>query len=61
MIKTTEIPAGNRTPDGTLVTHTDNQTFVMEVFFNHESKETFQDKLLRVIFAEIGGLIHANE
>ena len=46
---TTETP---RTPDGTLTTQIDNQTFTIEVFFNHNSTETFQDKLLRVILAE---------
>jgi hypothetical protein len=61
MIKTIEAPAEARKPDGTLVTQTDSQTFVMEVFFNHDSKETFQDKLLRVILAETGGAIHANK
>jgi hypothetical protein len=50
-----------KTPDGTLVTQTDSQTFVMDVFFNHDSKETFQDKLLKVILAETGGFIHANK
>jgi len=46
-----------RKPDGTLVTQTNNQTFVMEVFFNHNSKETFQDKLLKVVLADTGGII----
>ena len=41
-----------KTPDGTLTTQIDNQTFIIEVFFNHNSKETFQDKLLRVILNE---------
>ena len=31
---------------------TEKQTYVMQVFFNHDSKETFQDKLLKVILAE---------
>ncbi len=52
MTKTSETPTASKKPDGTLTTQIDNQTFVMEVFFNHESKETFQDKLLRVILAE---------
>jgi hypothetical protein len=30
-----------------------NQTLIIEVFFNHDSKETFQDKLLRVILADL--------
>jgi hypothetical protein len=39
-------------PDGIMTTQINNQTFVTEVFFDHESIETFQDKLLRVILAE---------
>ncbi len=57
MTKTTETTITPNKPDGTLVTQKDNQTFVFEVFFNHNSKETFQDKLLRIILAEeTGGL-----
>jgi len=41
-----------RTPDGTLTTQIDNQTFIVEVFFNPNATETFQDKLLRVILTE---------
>jgi hypothetical protein len=41
-----------RKPDGTLTTHTNNQTMIMQVFFNHDSKETFEEKLLRVVLAE---------
>jgi len=61
MTNTIEIPQVPRTPDGTLTTQTDNQIFVMEVFFNHDSKETFQDKLLRVVLADTGGFTHADE
>jgi len=39
-------------PDGTITKQTENQTFIMQVFFNHDSTETFQDKLLKVILAE---------
>ena len=49
---TQEPPAGKRKPDGTLTTQTENQIFIMQVFFDHDSKETFQDKLLKVILAE---------
>jgi hypothetical protein len=52
MTNTTETPTTPPKPDGILTTQTDNQTFIIEVFFNHDSKETFQDKLLRVILAE---------
>jgi len=44
--------AEQKKPDGTLTMQTNNQTFIMQVFFNHDSKETFQDKLLKVILAE---------
>jgi hypothetical protein len=30
-----------------------NQTFILELFFNPDSKETFHDKLLRVIRADL--------
>jgi len=58
MLNTVEMPTetAQREPDGTLTTQTNNQTFVMEVFFNHDSKETFQDKLLKVILADTGGI-----
>ena len=52
MTKTKETPTAPRKPDGMLTTQINNQTFVIEVFFNHDSTETFQDKLLRVILAE---------
>ena len=52
MTRTTQAPPGQRKPDGTLTKHTENQTIIMQVFFNHDSKETFQDKLLKVILAE---------
>jgi len=41
-----------RQPDGKLTTQTGNQTIVMLVYFNHNSKENFEDKLFRVIKAE---------
>jgi len=52
MTNTTEVSQAPKKPDGMLTTHIDNQVFIMEVFFDHNSKETFQDKLLRVILAE---------
>jgi len=56
MPKTTEVPTtpptAPRAPDGTLTMQINNQTFILELFFNHNSKETFQDKLLRAILAE---------
>ena len=52
MTNTTRPPTGQEKPDGTLTKQTENHTYVMQVFFNHDSKETFQDKLLKVILAE---------
>jgi hypothetical protein len=52
MTRATNAPTGQKKPDGTLTTQTENQTFIMQVFFNHDSNETFQDKLLKVILAE---------
>jgi hypothetical protein len=52
MTRTVKTPTEEKKPDGTLTTQTENQTFIMQVFFNHDSKETFQDKLLKVIHAE---------
>lgn len=52
MTRNTEVPAAQRKPDGTLTKQTENQTFIMQVFFNRDSKETFQDKLLKVVLAE---------
>ena len=53
MIEIKKAPTIPRTPDGTLTTHINNQTFIIEVFFDHNSKETFQDKLLRIILTEV--------
>jgi hypothetical protein len=63
MLNTTEshTPTTKKKPDGTHTTKADNQTFVMEIFFDHDSSETFQDKLLRIILAETGGFIHADK
>jgi len=48
----TEKTTPPRKPDGTITTQINNQTFIIKVFFNHDSKETFNDKLLRVMLAE---------
>lgn len=52
MTKTTETPDAPRKPDGILTTRINNQTFITEIFFNHDSNDTFQDKLLKVIATE---------
>ena len=41
-----------RKPDSVLTTKIGKQTFVTEVFFDHNSKDTFQDKLIKAIRAE---------
>jgi hypothetical protein len=53
MTNTTETPTAPQKPDGTITTQINNQTFIIEVFFNHDSKETFQDKLLRALIADL--------
>ena len=39
-------------PDGTFVQTLDRQTFIVDIFFNHNTQETFEDKFLRVILTE---------
>lgn len=41
-----------RKPDGVLTTKKEGKTFITEIFFDHDSKDTFQDKLLKVIRSE---------
>lgn len=50
--QTTEKQNAARKPDGVLTTKIGKQTFVTEVFFDHNSKDTFQDKLIKAIRAE---------
>lgn len=52
MTKNTETPDAPRKPDGILTTRINNQIFITEIFFNHDSADTFQDKLLKVIATE---------
>jgi len=33
-----------------------NRTFIIELFFNHNGIETFQDKLLRIILSRKNGV-----
>ena len=51
--ETPTTPTAPRMPDGTLTTQINNQTFIIEVFFDQDSKESFQDKLLRVMLADL--------
>lgn len=41
-----------RKPDGVLTTKREGKTFITEIFFDHDSKETFQDKMVKVIRSE---------
>ena len=50
--QTTEEQSAALKPDGVLTTKIGKQTFVTEVFFDHNSKDTFQDKLIKAIRAE---------
>lgn len=47
-VKTEEQTAA-RKPDGVLTKKFGAKTFIAEIFFKHDSKDTFQDKLLKVI------------
>ncbi len=51
MSKTTEAPTPQK-PDGVITTQVKGQIFITEIFFNHQSKETFADKLIRVVSAK---------
>jgi hypothetical protein len=53
MTETTEISTAHPKPDGTLTTQINNQSFIIEVYFDHDSKDTFQDKLLRALLADL--------
>lgn len=41
-----------RKPDGILTKKIGGKTFVTEIYFDHNSKDTFQDKLLKVMRSE---------
>jgi len=45
-------PCYTEKPDGTFVYKIENQTFKVNVFFNQNTTETLQDKLLRLILNE---------
>ena len=44
--------AMSRKPDGILIKKIRGKTFVSEIYFDKESKDTFQDKLLKIVQAE---------
>jgi hypothetical protein len=41
-----------RKPDGILTKKMNKKTFVTEIYFDKNSKDTFQDKLLKVVKSE---------
>ena len=58
-----EKPRYSETPDGIFVYKIENQIFKVAVFFNQNTAETLQDKLLRVILTDQskqakGGIIY---
>lgn len=52
MTKAIEAQTTPRKPDGVLTTQKGNLTLITEIFFDHNSKETFQDKLIRAVLAD---------
>ena len=47
-----EHPALHPTPDGILTKKINGKTFVTEIYFDKNSKETFQDKMFKVIHSK---------
>lgn len=41
-----------RKPDGILTKKINGKTFVTEIYFDKKSKETFQDKLFKIIYSK---------
>jgi hypothetical protein len=52
MTKASETPTPPRKPDGIMTTQIKGQTLITEIYFNHDSKETFEDKLLKAVSAD---------
>ena len=50
--KQTEKQPRHRKPDGILTKKIKGKTFVTEIYFDKNSKETFQDKLFKVIHSK---------
>jgi|LSQX01.2.fsa_nt_gb hypothetical protein len=51
-VQPTKEQTAPRKPDGVLTMKIGKQAFVTEVFFDHDSKDTFQDKLIKTIRSE---------
>ena len=43
---------GRGKPDGVLTKKMNGKTFVTEIYFDKKSKDTFQDKLLKIVQAQ---------
>ena len=50
--QTNEERATPRKPDGVLTKKMNGKTFVTEIYFDKKSKDTFQDKLLKIVQAQ---------
>ena len=48
----TEEQSQHQKPDGILTKKINGKTFVTEIYFDKNSKETFQDKLLKIVQSE---------
>ena len=48
----TEEQAQHQKPDGILTKKINGKTFVTEIYFDKNSKDTFQDKLLKILQSE---------
>ena len=48
----TEEQAQHQKPDGILTKKINRKTFVTEIYFDKNSKETFQDKMFKVIHSK---------
>ena len=51
-VQTDKEQTAPRKPDGVLTRKFGAKTFIAEIYFNHSSKDTFQDKLLKAIRSE---------
>lgn len=50
--QTSEERATPQKPNGIMIKKINGKTFVTEIYFNKNSKDTFQDKLLKVVQSE---------
>ena len=50
--KPTEEQPQHRKPDGILTKKIKGKTFVTEIYFDKKSKDTFQEKLLKVVHSK---------